>query len=499
MSKEVSYQDAVKITAIGDKVTFFEDGSLMLTHANGKDQRRVDPVEDGFWVKLANLALENEASAKILRGRLNQKVVRDPIFSNGYLVECKGHGCREGRVDMETGNTCLPQDEQGQPISRIVTQRNARIRRIIDKVEPELRRTYETIYFIGEDGTDSIVYSGMVPELLQEELRKELGKGSYVSIVPIRSTDEIMIAVNGNDVRFHAYFREEVNFKTENPDFWRKFAKHAEINPHSEQAFQARMIVRRFWKMDPEFPDRVLQPDAELDFWCREGGIYDGSEVIRFAAEEYGEYGGRTLYHPSISGLYIRELCAEPGTYYGPWHVMRETKDNFYLVGCSDGDDFESALKAVEEVLKLPEFPEPLPELNKLPGADADKNEGFSGDIGTLDLDLFDDHKGKVFVHFCTRDDIWTETYRVEISKDGESLGTVAFGENQGDLIKLRDNREFFDSMLKSAAGQKEQRMRLQKKYPEIAEENEDSEDNDALMDEMEVLKLEEARWDEEG
>lgn len=500
MTDQANSQTAEMTTIIGDRVSVLPDGTL--TVVSGERERVLEPSADQFWKKVAELAVEKVAPAKILRGFVNGKVVRDPIYPNGYIVEGKcalGMSCREGRLDMTTGETCLPKDQNGKAIVRQVYRQNARLRGELERSDGEMRRSYGTFFYINEDLSESVVYSGVVPELLTEEMIKEFNKGSQVFIIPVRKTDEVMIAVNRNQVRFHAFFREEVNFTTEKPDFWLNFAKAA-TDPSSEQAFQAQLITKRFWKMDPKVPDRVLQPDADLNFWCRAGFPYEKSFSehdtfsIRTDADFGGEYGGRKLYHPTVSGLYISELCAEPGTYYGPWHIMKEDDEaGSYFVGCSAGDDFEDALKAVDELLSLPEFPKPLPEWNKLPGADADKNEGFVGDVATLDLDLFEGCKGKVTAHFSTRDDIWTETYRVDVlDSKGVSFGIVGFGENLGSVMELRDNKKFFEGVVGSLKRERAEKIkRLESDIWELMNQGKDAEtDPDILRKQQKLDEL---------
>lgn len=453
MTATVIGKQVERVTCLGDKVIVEpEAGKVSFVLSEGGRTRAMTWSADNFWETLADLSATNQKTARLVRGFATGKVVRDRLFYDGYLVDEGNRSLfkgREGRIDLATGDTRLPAGASGEPMVRFVAQADARIRTRIHSSDEANRTAIAQIEYFEEDGTVTELYSGWFPELAREAILNAVAEGAQVYVVPVAKENEVVIAV-ASKVTFFSYAKGLVSFENVDHEFWTGFGERA-TDSASEQAFQARLIAGKLWRVDPNVPDRVFKPDADLQFWCREGRINKESKMIRFESEDYGEYGGRKLFHPSVSGLCIVELCAEPGTYYGPWHIMKEDDEvGSYFVGCSAGDSFEDALKAVDDLLKLPEFPKPLPKWKKLPGADVDKNEGFIGDVATLDLEFFDGHKGKVTAHFSTLDDIWTETYTVEISKDGKALGVASFGENLGYVMKLRDNPEFFGEVCDS-------------------------------------------------
>jgi len=132
-------------------------------------------------------------------------------------------------------------------------------------------------------------------------------------------------------------------------------------------------------------------------------------------------YGGHSLVCPQNHNLRLAELCGEPGAYYGPWRIMH----NGVIGGANTFEECDAMVKKMLEN----GIPDPLPDWR----SDA-----------TMVVELPKGLTAVVRPEFSTRDDIWTETYDVEIIDHNHNLlYMLNLGESLEEVLRLRDDPDF--------------------------------------------------------
>lgn len=183
------------------------------------------------------------------------------------------------------------------------------------------------------------------------------------------------------------------------------------------------------WFDDPIDPNVILFKDDET-------GFYKAIDLEALTRDEHPScvweqldfYGGRSLICTDDCRIKVVELCAEPGSYYGPWRIIN--RQNEGVVGQSTGDAFETVTGPLMTLIGLP-LPEPVP----MP----------KGESEPAILPLPRACVGLVFPICSYGMDIWLEEYEVQIFNTlGQCIATVNIGEDQGEMIRMRDDEAHF-------------------------------------------------------